>query len=77
VVPRLGDDKNIDIAILCAASFAQINNYPESVMLNTQTSHFIIGHWEDFFGNNPAGPQTFVRATDEDEFMRRFRLALP
>ena len=77
LVPPLGDGKSIDIAILCAASFAQIKNYPESVMHNTQAGHFIIGHWEDFFANDLSKPQRFVRAIDQDEFMRRFRLALP
>ncbi|WP_430462449.1 hypothetical protein ACQUQU_06590 [Thalassolituus sp. LLYu03] len=77
LVPDLGDGKSIDIAILCPASFAQVDNYPESVMQNTQAHHFILGHWEDFFSNSLSGPQRFVRATSQDDFMNRFLPALP
>ena len=77
LMPDMGDNKAVDIAILCPASFAQVDNYPESVMNNTHARHFILGHWEDFFANNPGGQQRFVRATSQDDFMQRFRAALP
>lgn len=77
LVPDIADGKAIDIAILCPASFAQVDDYPESVMASTEARHFILGHWEDFFSNDPAGKQRFVRATSQDDFMERFRAALP
>lgn len=77
LVPPLNDGKDIDIAILCPASFAQVDNYPESVMNSTKAHHFILGHWEDFFANDLRGRQQFVRATNQDDFMARFLPALP
>lgn len=77
VVPDLADGKPIDVAIICPASFAQVEQYPESIIRNTQARHFILGHWEDFFGNDPRGKQKFVRATDQKAFLERLTAALP
>ncbi|MFC3679980.1 MBL fold metallo-hydrolase [Bacterioplanoides pacificum] len=77
LVPPLADGKAIDIAILCPASFSQIDDYPESVIRNTQAKHFILGHWEDFFANDLEGEQRFVRLTDQDEFIQRLEAAKP
>jgi len=77
LVPELNDGKAIDIAILCPASFSQIDNYPESVVKNTQAKHFILGHWEDFFANDLDGPQSFVRLTDQQEFIQRLESTKP
>ncbi|GGY41063.1 hypothetical protein GCM10011297_12590 [Bacterioplanes sanyensis] len=77
LVPPLEDGKNIDVAILCPASFSQVEQYPESVVANTQARHYILGHWEDFFANDLEGKQRFVRLTDEDEFIERLEAALP
>lgn len=77
LVPDLGDNKSIDIAILCPAAFHQVNSYPESVVKNTQAQHFILGHWEDFFANDLSGQQRFVRLTDQDDFIERLEAAKP
>lgn len=77
VVPDLGDGKGFDVAIICPASFEQIKHYPESIIENTQAKHFILGHWEDFFGNHPDQAQHFVRNTDQKKFEKRMNAALP
>src|SRR5690554_543563 len=77
VVPELADGKDIDVAIICPASFAQVEQYPESIIHNTRARHFILGHWEDFFGNDPRGQQKFVRAADQEAFIERLSAALP
>lgn len=77
LVPELDDQKDIDIAILCPASFSQVDNYPESIVKNTQAKHFILGHWEDFFANDLSGEQRFVRNTNQDEFIERLNTVLP
>ncbi|MCD8524171.1 MAG: hypothetical protein LRY72_18210 [Saccharospirillaceae bacterium] len=77
LVPELNDQKGIDVAILCPASFSQVDNYPESIVKNTQARHFILGHWEDFFANDLSGEQRFVRNTDQDEFIGRLKAVLP
>jgi len=77
LIPPLpaADQKRVDIAILCPASFNQIENYPESVMENTNARNYILGHWEDFFDNQEEEEQRFVRATDPDDFFARFHSA--
>lgn len=73
LIPTLApaDQKRVDIAILCPAAFTQVDNYPESIIANTQARNFILGHWEDFFSNQGAKEQRFVRATDSEEFIQR------
>lgn len=77
VVPDLGDGKDFDVAIICPASFEQIKNYPESIIENTKAKHYILGHWEDFFGNDLSGKQKFVRNTSQKKFEQRLDAALP
>lgn len=76
VVPDLNDGKGFDVAIICPASFEQIENYPESIMKNTQAKTYLLGHWEDFFGNDLSGTQRFVRNTSQDKFEKRINAAL-
>ena len=71
------DQKPVDIAIITPASFNQVDNYPESIMKNTQAKHFILGHWEDFFDNQEQAEQRFVRAVSPTDFFNRFNAALP
>lgn len=77
IVPTLGDNVAINVAIICPASFSQIKNYPESIVNNTQAKHYILGHWEDFFGNKPDGKQKFVRNTNAKKFIERLEKVLP
>ncbi|MGK0247739.1 MAG: hypothetical protein ACI910_000466 [Oleispira sp.] len=71
------DQKQVDIAIITPASFSQVDNYPESIMNNTQARHFILGHWEDFFDNQEKETQRFVRSVSSSDFFKRFENALP
>ncbi len=75
LLPKLiaKDQKRVDIAIITPASFNQVDNYPESIMLDTKARHYILGHWEDFFANQEQEQQDFVRAIDSDEFFHRFK----
>ena len=79
LIPKLVqlDEKNVDIAIITPASFSQVRNYPEGIMKNSQAKHFILGHWEDFFANQEADEQEFVRAVSATDFFKRFNAALP
>ncbi len=71
------DEKRVDIAIITPASFSQVDNYPESIMQDSQARHFILGHWEDFFDNQGQEEQYFVRSISAEDFFTRFKLALP
>lgn len=79
LLPKLvaRDQKRVDIAIITPASFSQVDNYPESIMGDTQARHFILGHWEDFFANQEDEEQRFVRSISADDFFERFKNALP
>lgn len=77
LVPQMADGKDIDIAILCPAAFTQVDDYPESIVKNTQAQHFILGHWEDFFANNLAGEQRFIRLTNQHDFIERLESSMP
>jgi hypothetical protein len=77
LVPELNDEKGVDVAILCPASFDQIDDYPEAIVRNTQAKEYILGHWEDFFANDLAGEQRFLRLTDQEEFVERLEAVLP
>ena len=71
------DNKRVDIAIITPASFSQVDNYPESIMQDSQARHFILGHWEDFFDNQGQDEQYFVRSINAEDFFARFKKALP
>src|SRR5690606_31048490 len=77
IVPKLNDGKDFDIAIICAPSFSQVENYPESIVQSTLAKHYILGHWEDFFGNDLNGKQKFVRNTNQEAFIKRLNATLP
>jgi hypothetical protein len=38
----------IDLAIVCAASFNQVKDYPESLVRHLNPRHILFSHWEDF-----------------------------
>lgn len=42
------EQKRVDFAILCVASFWQVNNYPEGIINTMRPKNIILGHWEDF-----------------------------
>ena len=45
-----GDDpRSVDVAIVCAASFSQVQGYPEGILRAVDARYVVIGHWEDFF----------------------------
>lgn len=74
IPPLTGDDKApVDLAILCAPAFDQVNDYPEHILDNVQPKHVVAGHWEDFmFGRNEA-PAYSIPLQRYGEFSRRVK----
>lgn len=70
------DVKAVDLAILCVASFSEIKNYPEGIIMNTSPHHVILGHWENFF-RSPTKPFKVVPFSNAGEFIARLKSALP
>jgi len=75
LMPVMADTKAVDMAILCVAAFHQVNDYPEAILQQTQPQKIVLGHWEDFFGNNSIEnqnkPVRGVRMTNIDDFIQR------
>ncbi|XXF77230.1 MBL fold metallo-hydrolase [Myxococcaceae bacterium GXIMD 01537] len=73
---RAADGKAVDVAILCVASHDNIEKYPAGVLDVLQPRQLVLGHWEDFFGNDPAHPEG-VRLTDIDRFLGKLKDSAP
>jgi Beta-lactamase superfamily domain len=75
------DGTRVDLAITCVGAFWTVPAYPEPTLDNTRPRHVMLGHWEDFFGNDACAPQEqprpLVRMADLAEFIRRVERAKP
>lgn len=45
--------KRVDIEILCAGSWEQVHGYPQALIKYNEPRMVLIGHWENFFANDP------------------------
>jgi len=63
-------EKEVDVAILTVANFNEIKEpaehqgnelfqYPQGIINNLNASHYILGHWENFFANNWIYPDVW------------------
>ena len=94
-------EKEVDLAILTVANFNEIKEpaehqgnelfqYPQGIINNLNASHYILGHWENFFANNwiypdvwwmfglrgdPVFPLDVVPLTNASEFIERVKSA--
>lgn len=66
----------IDLAILCAASFHEVRNYPERFLAEIKPRHIIVGHWENFFRSYTKPPRT-VPFTNVKKFIEKVKTAKP
>jgi len=66
----------VDVAILCVASFQEVDDYPEAIVRQLQTRTVILEHWESFF-RSPDRPLKAVPLTDTKAFALRLTAALP
>jgi hypothetical protein len=72
-----GDDqRGVDVAIVCAASFSQVEGYPEGILRAVDPRYVVMGHWEDFFISQEKPPRP-VPMTDVAEFVTRTQRVLP
>jgi hypothetical protein len=70
------DRRSVDVAIVCAASFSQVQGYPEGILRATDPRYVVLGHWEDFFISQEK-PTRPVPMTDVAEFITRTERVLP
>jgi hypothetical protein len=72
-----GDDqRSVDVAIVCAASFSEVQGYPEGILRAVDPRYVVMGHWEDFFISQEEPPRP-VPLTDVAEFVTRTKRVLP
>jgi hypothetical protein len=65
--------KKVDVAILCVASYAWVNNYPEAILSLLKPKQTILVHWEDFFKDMYVDHPKGVSGTRFKPFMKRLR----
>ncbi len=72
--PQMADNKPIDVAILCVASYRYVNNYPEEILNKLKPKYVILSHWENFFRNRTDLTQTpaEVPFTNVRKFLKRY-----
>lgn len=54
--PLMADGKGFDVEILCAASWDKVAGYPTALLRVTRPRLVLLGHWENFFGNDLDQP---------------------
>ncbi|MBJ6760814.1 hypothetical protein JGU66_08560 [Myxococcaceae bacterium JPH2] len=69
------DGHRVDVSITCVGAYEQISasHYPQEVLASTRPRYVILGHWEDFFGNDCLKPPSIVRMTGRKGLSRFIR----
>ena len=75
--PKLADGKRVDLSLQTVGAYQEVDDYPEALVKELKPRVSILGHWEDFFGNNPEGPHKGVRLADIDGYIERLEGAQP
>ncbi len=80
-VPTLtaADQHPVNLAILCVGGFKEVRGYPTGVVKHLNADYYLMGHWEDFFGNNDIDHQKIkvLRMNNIRDFIRRLDQAKP
>jgi hypothetical protein len=76
-----GGNRNIDLAIVCVASFTEApgNDYPETLEYILKPKRYLLSHWENFFlpWSDSIQKLRAVPFTDPDQFVARLKCANP
>lgn len=60
IMPTWPDKKAIDLEILSVGSWKKADQYPEQLLKATKPRLVLLGHWENFFGNDPNHPEPMI-----------------
>src|SRR5262249_22978364 len=74
--PEAAVAQPVDVAILCVASFGEVDDYPEAIVRQLRPHTVVLGHWESFF-RSPDRPLQAVPLTDTKAFALRLTDVLP
>jgi len=69
-------EREIDLAVLCAATSSNVRNTPDSLLVVLHPHHVMLGHWEDFFRSRRLSLQMGL-GTDLDALRESLRRSLP
>jgi len=63
-------EHKVDVAILCVASYHEVEDYPKNLLDSLKPRHVLLGHWEDFFIPYKRAERT-VRMTNVPGFIAK------
>ncbi len=66
-------ERKADVALIVMAGFHEVDNYPQSVIDITDSSLYVVGHWEDFFSGCDQWPPLITRGTNAMTFVERIK----
>ncbi len=69
-------ERPVDLALLCVASFNNIDDYPEHVIEAVQPTDIMLIHWDKFYQSRLEKPVELLPFLDVGEFIRRARAAM-
>lgn len=74
-----GNQRRVDVAILCVPGFDQVKDYPEGIIHELDPRFVILSHWENFFAPLPDDWKNLrtVPQLDAEKFIRRLRAVFP
>ncbi len=75
---QAADQQRVDVAILCASGYEQVENYPEGIAQHLNPRTVVLAHWEDFFSPLPEAPLQLRRVPrlDLQRLVRRLERVL-
>lgn len=73
----LADGYPVNLAVVCAANFTNVKDYPETLLAALQPRQVVIVHWEKFWEPWELNKGTPLPRLDLDAFYARIRAAVP
>lgn len=73
----LDDGYPVNVAVICAANFTNVKDYPETLLGHLQPKQVVIVHWEKFWEPWVLNQATTLPGLDLDAFIARIRAAAP
>lgn len=73
----LGDGYPVNVAVICAANFTNVKDYPQTLLSALNPAEVVIVHWEKFWEPWQINVATPLPRLDLDEFYSRIRNSAP
>lgn len=73
----LADGYSVNVAVICAANYTSVDEYPETLLAALKPREVVIVHWEKFWEAWQANMATPLPGLDLEELHHRIRSAAP